>query len=76
MMEERINHAMALKSELNEETYKRVIASIVCNHWVNELKKSQLIVNRMSLLMRVNLSLKKYHIEEISYGCLRSFYDL
>lgn len=71
-MKEKLYHVNQLKDGLSEHQYRLVAATVISNYYVDRMKQTGRKLDRMSMLERVNLTLKGLGLEEVSYGFLRT----
>ena len=75
-MQQKLSYLKYLESSLNPQTYKMAVKNIVTSHWIKELNRRSLVLNRVELLSRINLTLYNLNEDEVSYSYLRKYYDV
>ncbi|MFJ7682612.1 hypothetical protein [Peribacillus butanolivorans] len=74
-MKEKLNHLQIVRGIIDEDKFRFAAATILIDHYLDEMKNKGKNMKRTNLLDRVNLSLRSMGNGEVSYGFIRRWFE-
>ncbi|KZZ86227.1 hypothetical protein [Bacillus sp. SJS] len=71
-MKQQLQHLKELKDVMTKEEYRATAARIVATNIKEMMEERGQIRNRMEVLSLINLKLRSFGVEEVSYGFVRN----
>ncbi|SFG70715.1 hypothetical protein [Sporolactobacillus nakayamae] len=71
MYQEKLKNLEAVRSDIGEDLFRRICASVITEHYATAMRTRHSEVNKTMLHQLVNLHLREIGVEEVSYGFIR-----
>ncbi|UAK16121.1 hypothetical protein [Sporolactobacillus terrae] len=71
MYQEKIKSLEVVRSDIGEDLFRRICASVITEHYATAMRTRHGEINKTMILSLVNLHLREIGVEEVSYGFIR-----